>query len=1102
MMSLANSEPRELRFRTRFEHIWTSLRRYQVREGLGWSFLAGSLGLAVLAAADYRLELPRDVRAAGLVGVLIATLMVLWARVIAPLVWWTRRRTATEIESRFPQLGQRIRTVVQYAGLPEPILHSEGVTPSLVEALEEETEIQALPLPLDRIVPRRRVWAVAMSAALPALMLLVAAATDPEWRIALQRVFLSRKAYTSLEVVPGNLTVDQGADVPITVELAGRLDRDVVLFARPEGRTELAWKATRLDAPDGADGSRRASRLEKIKEPLDYRVVAGSTSSPTYRIGVRYPLALESFDVHLAPPAYTGIPPSTVKGGDLRVVEGTDATLRIAFDSLPEKASLIVTDPAVRARKDQAAPAPQVIPLALHVGFNRMTYTVGLNLTRGVIYQIEASTPDGRALPKNRFKIEVVEDRPPRVTFEQPDEALEVHPIAEVLNRIRVGDDFGLTRAGIIFQFNNGDEQTLILKDFRLETKGPVTTAALQGMLMLEKLAATSTDSLTYYAFAEDNYPAGARRTETDLRYIDIRPFKREYKLGDSAADGFEGGDEFATLAELIARQRFNLNRANRLAKHKPTDKTIAEDPLKISSFEEMLVGMVREFTEGVEGIVGQRIEPLHAAEESMLAAVAALDHGQNARAPGHMGDALRHLIAARITLQVLIGRDADARQRVRGFDRQQAQKIRKPKKDEEEAAEIAGRIEELAHEEDFVSATLAGVLMDQEAKEGKAGEPAETDEEAAEPKAQGSQKDARRDARERQEKVVDQARELEEKLKKLETASDLAKARMTKAAETAEKASGALSRGSTKEAAGMTKEGAALLHELARQVRGELARDVAQELAMARDLADELAEREGQFGQDPAEDDPGASGSGGRGRGGRSGWDALTDAERIERLEEAARTLEHWLEDASLRAEGATSDRIRELIEESEASRIVERMGRVRELYLGGQRPEARREARELARILGVLVRQLDGLHRAIVAPELAALVEFDKRLAELTARLKTLKTDAEINEWHRLAAALIRDLEKAGLTGAAATLTAALEAGGWRGGAVHYGSQFAPAGLVTALSTAARQIQEKIQDLILKDMVSARDEATPPEFQELVERYFEVLSGGGAGP
>ena len=63
-------------------------------------------------------------------------------------------------------------------------------------------------------------------------------------------------------------------------------------------------------------------------------------------------------------------------------------------------------------------------------------------------------------------------------------------------------------------------------------------------MLLLEKLAASPTDSLTYYAFAEDNYPAGARRTETELRYIDIRPFKREYKLAESARRN--GGDRRA----------------------------------------------------------------------------------------------------------------------------------------------------------------------------------------------------------------------------------------------------------------------------------------------------------------------------------------------------------------------------------------------------------------------------------------------------------------------------------------------------------------------------------------------------------------------------
>ncbi len=216
-----------------------------------------------------------------------------------------------------------------------------------------------------------------------------------------------------------------------------------------------------------------------------------------------------------------------------------------------------------------------------------------------------------------------------------------------------------------------------------------------------------------------------ARRTETDLRDVDIRPFKREYKMREGSGDGIPEESDLASLAELIARQRFNLNRASRLAKHKPTDKTIVEDPLKIATFEETLAGLTRELTAGIEGIIGQRIEPLHAAEESMLAAVAVLDRGENGRSPAHMGDALRHLIEARDTLRIELAQDGKAAQAaMRSFDRMQAQKIRKPKKETEEAEEIAEEIEQLAQDEDFVYASLAGLLIDQDPKECQTGRP------------------------------------------------------------------------------------------------------------------------------------------------------------------------------------------------------------------------------------------------------------------------------------------------------------------------------------------------------------------------------------------
>ena len=186
----------------------------------------------------------------------------------------------------------------------------------------------------------------------------------------------------------------------------------------------------------------------------------------------------------------------------------------------------------------------------------------------------------------------------------------------------------------------------------------------------------------------------------------------------------------------------------------------------------------------------------------------------------------------------------------------------------------------------------------------------------------------------------------------------------------------------------------------------------------MARDLADELSRREAELGEMPDGSKGSQPGDGdgdgegedeGKGTGkGRGPSGDLTDAERLERLEEAARTLEHWLKDASLRAEGPPAGQLRELVEQGDGTRVVERMEQIRELARQGRKPDANREANELSVMLERLARRLDVLHRGIVSPEIARLVELDRRVAELTARLKHLETDADIDAWHRQAAEL----------------------------------------------------------------------------------------------
>jgi hypothetical protein len=978
----------------------------------------------------------------------------------------------------------------------------------------------------------------------------------PEWRIAIQRVLLIERPYTTIEVKPGDLMVDQGENVPVAVELRGRPRKLVSLQTRPSGKADASWKSEKLaDPSDGA--SRREGRLEKVRDPIEYRVVAGPASSPSFAIRIRYPLALKAIEVKVTPPSYTGLDPKTTKGGDVQAVEGSTASFRIALDAEPSEAALEMVDPSTKApRKGEPAPGPTILPLKREGD----SLVANLDLTRDLDYRIVARTADGRVLPRNKYRIDVREDRAPRVVFDQPDEALEVHPIAEVRHRVRVDDDFGLTRAGIVYRFNDGDEKTLILQDYPIAPgKKPRTSAVLEEMLLLETLAATPLDSVTYYAFAEDNFPGGPRRTETDLRYIDLRVFKREYRLADPASGD---GDpmELTTLDELIARQRVNLNRANRLARHRPTDRTEPDDPLKIAGFEEKLFNLTKEFTEGIEQLADARVDSLHKALDAMQASIDALDRSRNAEAPPAMAEALKHLVAARRDLVFLIANNPALAARMRSFDRRQAQKIRRPKSKDEEAEEIASRLEELAQEEDFVYATIAtsmgGTAAAQaedeqksdpsgpkeaekkdQAKEGEKGDKesqtskGEGDEGEQGPKGKGKSGNARgqgeegeggsgepnkldrRAVAERQEGIVDEVRDLEEKLKRFEAVSDLAKARMAKAAEKVEKASGALNRGNPREAAEDARAGAGMLHELARQVKGEIARESADELAMARDLADELARREAELadmkqnpspsgspGDQPGKDgkEPGSGTSPGRtGRGGAGGWAELTEAERIDRMAEMARTLEEWLKQIDRRGEGKAADAVHEILDKGNVAEIVERAERMGELRVGGKAQEIGREARELATRLEVLSQALDLLHRGIVAPKLAALVEFDRRVAELTARLGELKTEAEVAAWRREVLALIRDLEKAGIDGAAELADALRSGGGW-----HWDAEqrhlVGPDQVRVSMQSVSVQIKDRVQELILKDLASARDEATPPMYRELVDRYYEVLSKG----
>lgn len=910
-------------FVRRFDAVRARMLQVQMaRAVLSALFLLVS-GLALLAAVDYLWEVPRIVRQLSLYGLLggVSAAAVYW--MIGAIRRSNRPRTALEIEDHFPELGQSVRTAVQFGGRSDDAVAADGVRATLVDALEEQVDTETAPLPIEAIIPTRRMkLALAVSVVL-CVVLGVLCMKDAAWNTAARRTLLEDVPYTRMEVTPGTTQIEMGSDLAVGIELSGRTGRQVTLLTRKTGEDAAEWQEQHLSDDEVKSSEAGSLRYEvaltKIKDPFDYRVVAGKLASDEFHVSLKYPLRLESIEVALTPPEYTRGETTTVTDGNVQALEGTSAVFRFELDRAPVAAKVLLADPRDRlARNAEDRPAPREIPVKI----DGNVLTMELELTQDQVYSLAAVSADDMQLPENSFRIRVRKDQPPSVSFDEPHEALEVHTLAEVLMRLRARDDFGLTKAGLVFQVNNEEEHTLLQKDFEEalaeaekqaadgKHPAPTTQAVLDKLLPLEHFELTQKDSVTYYAFAEDNFPGGARRTESDLRFIDIRPFRRMYKVVDPDDGGIPmGGKPLPELDELIARERFVLNRTTQLARRaqraQSSGSSMSQDDLgvvdNLIEFQQKIASMTHDLAEALQqrNIAGNDL--LFQAEEAMLAAVDSLTAGKYDNAVLQEKDALHYLIEGRNVLTIAILKKSPKTQaEIRAFQRMQMQKLRKPK-NEDDAEEVASRLRELADKEEFVYETLTGLKLDEDmpgsgggsgsgkpkksdkpsepnddekevaaadpqdaqkpgesenSKEapganGKQGEGAKSDDASAEGNAPGEKSaegPTRAELIEKQADIAAEAAELQKVVDKMKDLSDLAKSRMTESLKTAERAASSLERGDSKDAGEAAGKASGMFRELARNVEGLAAKETSQKIALARNVAEELSQTERDF--------------------------------------------------------------------------------------------------------------------------------------------------------------------------------------------------------------------------------------------------------------
>ncbi|HVW36869.1 MAG TPA: DUF4175 family protein, partial [Pirellulales bacterium] len=1129
-------------------------------------------------------------RVAGAAAIAAISLGVAAGLAIRSVRRWRRNATASAIERVFPQLGQRIRTTVQYGELSTNEIQASGVTGALVAALEDDTIRRAQPLPLDAVVPWKPLAFASLLAAGVGLLLAGASAFDWQWRIAVQRALLSDEPYTRLTVSPGSQSVKEGESLPLEITVEGRIGEHVLLATRRLDEEGAAWSEELLPVADGKEAGRLRlafeTSLAKIRHPLEYRVAAGSAQSETYRIDVRYPLKLVSIEAAIKPPEYTRLPETVADGGDITALVGSHVKLAVELDRVPARAFLEMQDTSSKARREKLP--PERIPLAI----DGKRLTTEFEVVSDRTFSVIAASADGMELAENKHRLRARQDEAPQVWFESPAEALEVHTLAEVLMRVRVSDDFGLSRAGIMFEVNNEEEYPLLAEDFaaaaeELETAGeltPQTRAALEKVLPLEHFELTQQDSVMYYAFAEDIRPRSPQRTESDLRFIDIRPFRRQYRLIDPMAGAGTQGPQLKSLEELIARQRYALNRAIRLSRvfeHAGQVDLSAVDSL--TKFEGELAKSTRELAEGLEARGIDETELLYQAETSMLAAADSLAAGKYDTATLQMRDALKDLIEGRNRLQIFIFKNPDRAllAQLRLFDRLQRQKLRRPKTDEEEAQQLVERLNELADAEDFVYAALAAAdpngsptnspgageemtdsskAPDQTAAEqpagsqppadqsagnqppAEAGEPSEKKEKSqAGDSAQGSgegeasdekpsaatdRRAAMQELEDRQLDAALEAREVEKALENLKAATELSKERMAEAAKAAEAASEALDHGKSDEARTAAGEAKEKFRQLAEQVAALAAKEQADRIAAAQQMAAELARQQEEF-KDSLSSSEASGGADGQprpgeerpksavGRGetaGDSAGDGVAAAAR--QIAEQAETLADVLA-AAARADSPqdqeSAAKVDALMKSLDLKGLAERLSELPAQVRQEKFADARAAADDGAERAEAAAEQLGALRRAIVSPRVDELAKLEERLAALDERLNELDSEAKITAWHVDADDLAEQLDGAGIEEELRKeFVDEMRQNGWSLDDVRRawnwnrlagGLYSAPRAYRPLISRLSASLRARMQELMLGDLTAEGDEPIPPQYQDLVDRYYQLLAAEKQG-
>lgn len=687
-----------------------------------------------LAACDYYWEWSLSWRKAGYLAGLGAVAVGFLHRLYVVVRATQQRKFAAQLEHSFDGFGQRIRTVL------DTVDGRVSGPDEMLSALGHQTLGRWETLTPSQLIPSR----LLMIMGLVAMGVLFIAGTmfigGGDMRVAMLRSLGQEIPYTTMEVTPGDARLLEGTAVEVSLDLHGRTNRDVVLRYRnlrnidelaaiendPESTdeppSEPQWIESELLPTEPAEGeeaddrnARFAAALGKASHPVEYQFVTSIGTTPIYRLDVQQLIEAERIETSVAPPDYTRLETRAFASSQVTVLQHSQVNVSIQTNHPLRQGRLEIGDKPNRLQ-----------PVEITPGDDLANWSFELPSTKSLHWRFTGQGHDGTPMTPVKGRLRVRHDAAPVVRWRDPPDEIRVHTLAELPMRVQVSDDYGINETGIVFQLGGDDEYVLTdwIEEDPENTPTVTTRLQLAEILPLESFALSERDYIAYYAYAVDNRGSGPRRSESDVRYIDIRPLRQFYLEVEQDPNNNGGGRVLVQLDEIIRRERFLINRTRRLLRSSNVDLATQLGTIdRMVESQSELAGLTRFLADFFVARGNDDVEALNQAEAAMLQASDSLAAGSFDLALVQEEDALRALAEARRSLEIALLKNPTPQQQaaLRRLARQIRQKLRRERPETEQ--QIADSLNRIAAEQAQIGRMAARIDRQQQMMSGSSGQ-------------------------------------------------------------------------------------------------------------------------------------------------------------------------------------------------------------------------------------------------------------------------------------------------------------------------------------------------------------------------------------------